>query len=75
MALFIDNDWIDTEEWERCAAGFRRNRTGKRRNQNRPGLGLLPRIDNRTPTAADLLVIPHPCFRIDWFAHCAEQAE
>src|SRR5438045_8200315 len=75
MSLFIDNGWLDTEEWERCAPRFCRNCTRKRRNQNRPSLGLPPRIDNRASAAAYIFVIPHPCFRINWFADRAKQAE
>ena len=75
MSLFIDNGRIDTEEGERRAAGLCRNCTRKRSNQNRSSLRLPPCINYGTTAAADVLMIPHPCLRIDRFANRAKQAE
>ncbi len=41
----------------------------------RAGLGLPPGIDDRALLVADLLVVPHPGFRVDRLTHAAEQAE
>src|SRR6266516_3726675 len=73
VPFFIDNGWFDTEEWKRCATRLRWNCTGKRRDQNRSGFSLPPRIDNGTTRAADVLIIPHPYFRINRFTDCPEQ--
>src|SRR4029077_6548653 len=73
--FLIDNSWIDAKERERCAAWFCRNCARQRSDQNRACFRLPPRIDNGTTPASDILVIPHPCFWINWFADCSEQAE
>src|SRR5215469_118481 len=67
----VDYGWLDAKEWKRRAAGLGWSRAWKRRDQNRAGFGLPPRIDNGTTSAADGFVIPHPGFRIDRFADCA----
>src|SRR5437667_8566723 len=75
VSLFIHNYRINTEERERRAAGLCWNRARQRRDQNRSGLGLPPRIDNRTTSAADILVVPHPCLRINRLADATEKPQ
>src|SRR5258708_31384565 len=73
--FLINNSWIDSKEWKCCAARFRCNCARQGSNHDRSCFGLPPRIDNRTTPAADIFVIPHPCFWINWFADGTEQAE
>ena len=60
-----------------CVAepGFVRRDAGQRRDHDRAGLGLPPRVDDRAALAADVLVIPHPRFGIDRLADRSEQAQ
>ena len=48
---------------------------GNGRNQDAAGFGLPPGIDDGTSVAADDFMIPHPGFRVDRFAHGAQQAK
>ena len=73
--LSIDDGRIDAKERKRRAAGLGWSRARQRRDHDRAGLCLPPGIDDRTTSAADRFVIPHPCFRIDRLADCAEQAQ
>src|SRR5882724_3691508 len=56
-------------------AGLCRSRPRKRADHDSAGFGLPPRVNNRTPSLADDLSIPHPRFWIDGFADCAQQAQ
>ena len=56
-------------------AGLGRRGAGKRRDHDRAGFSLPPRVDDRTLLFADDFVIPHPGFRIDRLADRAEQTQ
>ena len=60
-----------------CVAepGFVLVMPGQRRDHDHAGFGLPPRVDDRAALAADVVVIPHPGFRIDRLANRAEQAQ
>ena len=47
---------------------------GQRRDHDRAGLGLPPRVDDRTSAAADVQVIPDPGFGVDRLADRSHQA-
>ena len=50
-------------------------RPGQRRDHDRAGLGLPPRVDDRAAAAADVLVVPEPGARVDRLADRAEQPQ
>ena len=68
VAVVIDHDGVDSEEGQRSRAGFGWNRSGQRGDHDGAGFGLPPSIDNRTPAAADDVVVPHPRFWVNGFA-------
>ena len=55
--------------------GFVGDEAGQRRDHDRAGLRLPPRIDDRAALAADLLVVPHPRLGIDRFADRSEEPQ
>ena len=57
------------------AGSARRRDPWQRRDHVAAGFGLPPRVDDRAALAADVLVVPHPGFRIDRLADGAEQAQ
>src|SRR5207253_11394459 len=61
--------------WKRNGrrSGFRGGHAGQRRDHDAAGLRLPPRVDDGTAPAADVLLIPHPCLRIDWLSNRAEE--
>ena len=71
----MNNVNCDSWKWSCCRARFCRCRAGKRRDHDASGFGLPPGIDNRTSFLSNNLVIPHPCFGVDWFSDGSEQAE
>ena len=66
---------FDSGKRFRRGAGFGGSRARNGRDHDGAGFGLPPRIDDRTAPVADDLAIPHPRFRIDWFAYRAEQTQ
>src|SRR4029079_19398236 len=68
----VDND---TGQRQRCRSGYRRRRSGQRRQHYRAGFGLPPRIDERASRFTDYLVIPHPRFWVYRFANRPEQPQ
>ena len=55
--------------------GFERRDARQRRDQDVSRLRLPPRVDDRTPAAADVFVVPHPRFGVDRLADRSEQAQ
>src|SRR5215218_9727357 len=72
LAVTCHHVSFDAGKWECAGAGLGRSCTGKRRDHDRAGFGLPPCVDNRAALLADDRAIPHPRFRIDWFADGAE---
>src|SRR5262249_12130138 len=62
---------VDAKERKRGATWLGWSRPRKRSDHDRASLSLPPRIDDRTTSAADGFVVPHPSFRIDRFTDCA----
>ena len=48
---------------------------GQRRDHDHPRLRLPPRVDDRAPAAADVLVVPDPRLRVDRLADRSEQPQ
>src|SRR5882672_1807995 len=71
LSLLIDDSRIDAKERKRGATRLGWCRPRKRSDHDRASLGLPPRIDDGTTSAADGFVIPHPGFWVDRFADCA----
>src|SRR5262245_42433820 len=63
-AFFGTNVRDNAREGKRRRSGLGRDRSRNGRDQDRPGLRLPPRVDDRATTLADDSVIPHPCFRV-----------
>ena len=73
--LDIDHLGDDAGQRLRATAGLGGRGAGERADHDAAGFGLPPGIDDRAAAAADLLVIPHPGFRIDRLADGAEQPQ
>src|SRR5262245_13696442 len=65
LSLCVDYCRLDTKERQRGATRLRWSRPRKRSDHDRASLGLPPRIDCRTTSAANRFVVPHPGIRID----------
>src|SRR5262249_27555109 len=74
-SLIVDQRRLDAEQWQGRRAWLQRARTRQRADQDAPGLGLPPGVDDRTATIADHVVIPLPGFRIDRLTDTAEDAQ
>jgi hypothetical protein len=66
---------LNTEERHSSGTRLGRNSTWEGSNDDRPGLRLPVRIDDRTLILADMLTVPLPGFWVDRFADRAEDAE
>ena len=75
VALIIENNGIDSKEWQGGGAGDERGGTGDGGDHNGTGFGLPPGIDDGAAAAADFFIIPAPGFGVDRFADAAEEAE
>ena len=75
LAALVANLRGDAGKRPRRRAGLERRDAGQRRDHDRAGLGLPPRVDDRAALAADDAVVPDPRFRIDRLADRAEQPQ
>src|SRR5260370_6788941 len=66
---------LASRKWLCRGTGFGRGRPRQRRDPNWPSLSVPPRIDDRTALFPDDALIPHPGFRVDWFADSSEQTQ
>ena len=66
---------LDPGERLRRRARLRLRYPRKRRTHDRAGLRLPPRIHDGTTLAANVLVVPHPRFRIDGLAHRSQKSQ
>ena len=72
LAFFIKNGGINAKERHGGSTRPDRRATRHRRNHDGTGLGLPPGVNDRAAAAADLIVIPHPCLRVDRFTDGSE---
>ena len=75
LALIIDDLGHHAEERTRAGARFRRRHARQRRDHDRAGFSLPPRIHNGATFLADHGVIPHPRFGVNRLSHGAEQTQ
>src|SRR5262249_28270068 len=75
LALHVDDLRLNAEEWPRCRAGLELRRARQRRDEDAPGLGLPPGIDDGAAAVPDHAVIPLPRLRIDRLANRPEQPQ
>src|SRR6185503_16041435 len=66
---------LDPGERLRARTGLRRRRSRNRRDHDRAGFRLPPRIDDRASLFSDHFAIPHPRLGVDRFANRAEQTQ
>lgn len=71
----IQDDRVNTPEGHSRRARLGRDGTGDRSNDNRAGLGLPERIDNRALLFADVLVVPSPSLRVDRLSDTTEHPQ
>src|SRR5215218_2450948 len=74
IVLVVDVD-EDTGEGSGGAARLGWSDAGERRDHDAAGLRLPPRIHDGAPSAADVLVVPLPCPRVDGFAYSTKQPQ
>src|SRR4029077_6097832 len=60
VAALVEDCRLDAGERLRRRAGLRGHDSGQRRDEDRAGLGLPPRVDDGAALAADVLPVPHP---------------
>src|SRR3569623_253278 len=75
VAALVDHVGDDAGQGPRARAGLGGHGAGEWGELMGAGCGLPPGIDDGTALAAYDAVIPDPGFRIDGFAHAAEQAQ
>src|SRR6185295_14354901 len=75
VPVTVDHIGLDARERERGTPRFRGGHAGEWRDEDLPGLGLPPRVDDRSATAADVLVIPEPRLGVDRLTHRAEDPQ
>ena len=75
IALLIKQHGLHAEERSGGRTGLEVGGTGQRGDENGPGFGLPPGVDDRAATLANHVEVPLPGFRVDRFAHRAEQAQ
>ena len=75
FAIVIHDRGVDAEKWKRGGTRLERGGAGQRGDHLHTGFGLPPGVDDWAASAADVLIIPHPRFRVDRFADGAEQSE
>ena len=75
VALVVDDVHTDARQRHLRAARLRLGDTGQRRDHDRPGLGLPPRVDDRGGIRSDDFAVPHPRFGVDGLADRTEQTD
>src|SRR6185295_10781355 len=75
LARAVEQFGVDAGKRSRRRAGLGRGDTGERCDHDPARLRLPPCIDDRAAPAADVLLVPHPRFGVDRFAHRAEEPE
>ena len=75
LARFIDDGGHDAGQWQGAGTGHHRRRARQWRDHVAARFRLPEGIDNRALLAADVLVVPHPRFRIDRLAHRTQQTQ
>src|SRR6266576_4558653 len=75
LAFAVQQVGVDAGEGNRPRAGLGDGDAGQRRDHDAARLRLPPRIHDGAALPADVLVIPHPRFRIDRLADAAEQPQ
>ena len=75
FSTFVYHGGIDPKKRQGCASGFGRNCAWQWRDHDGACLRLPPSINDRTAPAPNRLLIPHPGFGIDRFAHRTKKAQ
>ena len=75
VSVLVDHRGVDPRQRLGRRAGLGLGDPGQRADQDVPGLRLPPRVDDRAAFAADHLVVPEPCLRVDRLADGAQQAQ
>ena len=73
--IVIDNGGVDSEERERGGSGLARCGTGNGGDHVGTGFRLPPGIDDGASLVTDVLIEPHPCFRIDRLTNCSQKTQ
>jgi len=66
---------LNTEKWDSGGTRLGRDSTWEWSDDDRPGLSLPVRIDDRALILANMLTVPLPGFWVDGFANRAEDSE
>ncbi len=75
LTLAVQQGRLDAREGNRGGAGPGGHHAGERRDHDAARLGLPPGVDDGTPAAPDMALIPDPGFGIDGFADGSEQPQ
>src|SRR5471032_487087 len=75
MACFVDDGGHDAGQWQGAGTGHHRRGAWQWGDHVAARFRLPEGVDNRALLAADVFVVPHPCFRIDRLAHRTQQAQ
>ena len=75
LARFVDDGGHDARQWQGAGTGDHRRGAWQRGDHVTTRFRLPEGIDNRAFLAADVLVVPHPRFRIDRLANRTQQTQ
>lgn len=83
FTLFVDDRGVDAEHRKRATTGLGGNRAGERCDDVAASFSLPIRVDDGAwnafafacALAANVIVVPHPCFGVDRFADATEHFE